>query len=1317
MAKQRLTDRIITNSVGLTDLIHIVKTGDTSQNPAGSSYATTINTLVSSMSASTVTGLTFNNFTYDLTLSLDNGNTFTDNLGILASDIKVTGGTYNPSLGEITFVNNSGGTFIVSGITSDYLSLSGGTVTGNTTFTQGLTANTISASTLFINGVQITGDTYVTGGTYSNGTLDFIYNTGGGFQINGIYTGETSYVNTINVGSGLSANTTNGDVIIINTNPDQIVTITGGTSIQIEGSYPNFGVNFTGSTLNDYLSLSGGTVTGNTTFTQGLTANTISASTYFNLPGSTSANCFTDLYVSNLYGCSPIIIHDNLVIESGVTITSTNGGGQIELDYALQPSNILISTDNGGVTEAFINLQPTDLNLSSLNGDVRIQSLNSNNFRSGNLFSNRSQILMEPDFVKIGVVDPSAVFSNDYESVVVYNTLSSDQATSNGNKWPVTVSSKNSTILSGVRNSVILGGSDITASTNNTVYVDNLNINTVGSGAPILNLGIDSNGNVVTGTTGGSGLFTGGTVNGATNFTNGLTANTLFVNGVQITGDTYVTGGTYSAGTILFTNNQNDQFNVSGLTEPFTGGSGNCITDLYITNLHGCSPITVHDEVQSVGSTSTGVMSFSFGDGVTATGDYSHAEGGITLSSGFGSHAEGFQTSATTDFSHAEGDNTLASGYGSHAEGNQTSATSTYSHAEGVGTLASGQGSHAEGDTTTALGDSSHAEGSGTTASGLSSHAEGFLTIASGEGSHSEGFSTTSSGLASHAEGYYNIASGIASHAEGGAFFGKLGLQPFPTSATSYSSHAEGIGTISSGIGSHAEGFLSIASGVASHAEGYLTQSLAENSHAEGINTLSSGNGSHSEGQNTISSGIGSHAEGFSTSATTTYAHAEGGNTLASGLYSHAEGESTTSSGVSSHAEGFGTDASGQSSHAEGSGTTASGNYSHAEGGDTISSGLSSHAEGSGTIASGSYSHAEGISTSATTFGSHAEGYLTLASGLLSKSSGFGTKALHTADNAEGWLTIADSSGSGDPESAAHAEGVATQALSVGAHAEGGGTIASGRGCHAEGAFTVAGPSQYTHAEGFQTSATTDFSHTEGAQTLTTNIGATSGLYAHAEGWGTTAYESYQHVSGRWNNTTNANQYFIIGRGTSNAARANALRVSSNGNLNIAGTLTQSSADYAEYFESLSGDSLPVGTVVELVGKKIKVCVDANNAIGVISSNPSIVGNAEDGTADEWVGKYEKDEWGKHIMVDTEIKLPVGVDKEGNVIYETVIELQPKMSPNYDTNLIYVPRSERPEWNVVGLLGQIRILKNQQIPSRWIKMEDINDEIALYLVR
>ena len=70
----------------------------------------------------------------------------------------------------------------------------------------------------------------------------------------------------------------------------------------------------------------------------------------------------------------------------------------------------------------------------------------------------------------------------------------------------------------------------------NTKITGGLNIGTIGSGSPLINLGLDSNGNVVTGTTG--------------------------------------TGG--GSGT-------------------FTGGTGSCITDLYVTNIHGCSPITVHD--------------------------------------------------------------------------------------------------------------------------------------------------------------------------------------------------------------------------------------------------------------------------------------------------------------------------------------------------------------------------------------------------------------------------------------------------------------------------------------------------------------------------------------------------------------------------------------------------------------------------------------------------------------------------------------------------------------------------------------------------
>ena len=246
-------------------------------------------------------------------------------------------------------------------------------------------------------------------------------------------------------------------------------------------------------------------------------------------------------------------------------------------------------------------------------------------------------------------------------------------------------------------------------------------------------------------------------------------------------------------------------------------------------------------------------------------------------------------------------------------------------------------------------------------------------------------------------------------------------------------------------------------------------------------------------------------------------------------------------------------------------------------------------------------------------------------------------------------------------------------------------------------------PYQYTNQGG-------TYAHAEGIQTLA------NGYASHAEGQGTIAYETFQHVSGKWNNTTNSNQLFIIGKGTSATARSNAFRVDSSGNVYGSGATYNTGADYAEYFESVTGEALPFGTVVELEGKKIKECENPDNAIGVISSNPTMVGNTEDGTADEWVGKYEKDIWGRYIMEDYTYEIADSI-VEGKVTYKTVTDKRPKLNPNFDPNTLYTPRAERPEWNVVGLMGQIKVLKNQQIPSRWIKMEDINDDIALYLVR
>jgi len=90
---------------------------------------------------------------------------------------------------------------------------------------------------------------------------------------------------------------------------------------------------------------------------------------------------------------------------------------------------------------------------------------------------------------------------------------------------------------------------------------------------------------------------TGGTYNpstGEVTFYNN-TGGTFNVSGF-VTGftDSFVSGGTYTAGTATFTNTTGGTFTVTGFTNPFTGGSSNCITDLYVTNIHSCSPLNIN---------------------------------------------------------------------------------------------------------------------------------------------------------------------------------------------------------------------------------------------------------------------------------------------------------------------------------------------------------------------------------------------------------------------------------------------------------------------------------------------------------------------------------------------------------------------------------------------------------------------------------------------------------------------------------------------------------------------------------------------------
>lgn len=218
-------------------------------------------------------------------------------------------------------------------------------------------------------------------------------------------------------------------------------------------------------------------------------------------------------------------------------------------------------------------------------------------------------------------------------------------------------------------------------------------------------------------------------------------------------------------------------------------------------------------------------------------------------------------------------------------------------------------------------------------------------------------------------------------------------------------------------------------------------------------------------------------------------------------------------------------------SHAEGRRTKAVTRQAHAEGDCTVAGNVdinTSDASPIGDYPSGTAAHSEGIYTNAKGTAAHSEGYKSRATGNMSHAEGYETIANGICAHAEGEATRARTVGS-------HAEGKNTEAGEENGqsycHAEGVETKAYGRGSHAEGDNTVA-EGQYSHAEGGACQAIGDYSHAEGC-----NDGhiytITNGKAAHAEGIGTWAIGDGSHSEGR---ATSASRAYAHAEGQESTA-------------------------------------------------------------------------------------------------------------------------------------------------------------------------------------
>ena len=58
-----------------------------------------------------------------------------------------------------------------------------------------------------------------------------------------------------------------------------------------------------------------------------------------------------------------------------------------------------------------------------------------------------------------------------------------------------------------------------------------------------------------------------------------------------------------------------------------------------------------------------------------------------------------------------------------------------------------------------------------------------------------------------------------------------------------------------------------------------------------------------------------------------------------------------------------------------------------------------------------------------------------------------------------------------------------------------------------------------------------------------------------------------------------------------------------------------------------------------------------------------------------------------------------------------------KLNPAFDPTRRYVPRSQRKEWDTVGLMGKLVMLKGGPTNTSWRKMKDVGASHELWLVR
>lgn len=176
----------------------------------------------------------------------------------------------------------------------------------------------------------------------------------------------------------------------------------------------------------------------------------------------------------------------------------------------------------------------------------------------------------------------------------------------------------------------------------------------------------------------------------------------------------------------------------------------------------------------------------------------------------------------------------------------------------------------------------------------------------------------------------------------------------------------------------------------------------------------------------------------------------------------------------------------------------------------------------------------------------------------------------------------------------------------------------------------------------------------------------------------------------------------------------------------IASRWDAAGADFAEFFEAGDDLGLGVAVVFDEYGR-VRAAKDGEKPFGIVSAGAGFIGNSgrpalpiqTTALGDTIFQEVQ------YVQVTREARFPmmksitswVPAERLTEIPKDAVTEIRREPIANPDFGKAYIPHRKNPAMVLVGLVGQLPLMKGQPTHPNWFKIKDLDKDTELWLVK